>query len=287
MDFRQLKYFLAVAEEGQITKAAQRLHVTQPPLSQQLILLEKELGVQLFERGKKHIRLTEAGNILRNRAEQMMELKKVTLNDLQESTAGISGRLMIGTIPSTAGSILPGHIQKFHQRYPKVTFHVRQGETLKILELLNVGIIEIGIVRTPVDYEQYDYILLPEEDMVVGALPGMLSDCTEPLEISQLADKPLLAHHRHAAPTIVEHCRQQGLDPTLLCTSDDITLLLLWANLGLGVAIVPESAVDILPASSLTFYKLKGPYLKTTTAVLWSKKHPLSAAGSHFIEFFK
>jgi DNA-binding transcriptional LysR family regulator len=217
----------------------------------------------------------------------MMELKKVTLNDLQESTAGISGRLMIGTIPSSAGSLLPGLIQKFHQQYPKVTFHVRQGETLKILELLNVGIIEIGIVRTPVDYEQYDYILLPEEDMVAAALPAMLPACTEPLEISQLADKPLLAHHRHAAPTIVEHCRQQGLEPSLLCTSDDITLLLLWANLGLGVAIVPESAVDILPGSSLTFHKLRGPYLKTTTAVLWSKKHPLSAAGSHFIEFFK
>lgn len=286
MDLRQLKYFLAIAEEGQITKAAKRLNVTQPPLSQQLILLEKELGIQLFNRGKKHIRLTEAGNILQRRAEQMMELMKTTVNELQEATEGISGRLAIGAITSSGGSLLPNHIQKFHKCYPKVTFHLRQGETQKILELLKVGIIEIGFVRFPVDYELYDYLILPEESMVVAANANMLQTRTAPLEILQLMGQPLLVHQRHVT-MITEHCRQSGFDPTILCTSDDITPLLIWANLGLGIAIVPESAINLFTGSSLCFYEMAPPTIKTTSALIWPKKRPLSAAATHFIALFK
>ena len=286
MDLHQLKYFLAVAEEGQITKAAKRLNVTQPPLSQQLILLEKELGIHLFDRGQKRIRLTEAGNILERRAKQIMELMTTTVNELQEATDGIGGRLAIGTITSSGGSLLPGFIQKFHQHYPKVTFHLRQGETAKILELLNVGIIEIGFVRFPVDRKLYDFLILPEEAMIFAANDDMLQPANKPVEISQLMGKPLLVHHRHVA-TVSEYCRQAGFDPTILCMSDDISPLLTWANWGLGIAIVPESASNLLPGSTLHFYKMASPAIKTTSAVIWSKKHPLSAAANHFIELFR
>ncbi len=286
MDLRPLKYFLAVAHEGQITKAAKRLKITQPPLSQQLILLEKELGIQLFERGKKRIRLTEAGIILQIRAEQMIELMKTTVNELQEATDGISGRLMIGTITSSGGSLLPKLIQEFHQYYPNVTFELRQGETLKILELLNIGIIEIGLVRFPVDYELYDYLILPEEPMIIAATANRLEPLTGPLKLSQLMDQPLLLHQRHV-PMVTEHCRQAGFEPTILCTSDDINPLLIWANLGLGIAIVPESASNLFPRSSLVFYEMAPPAIKTISAVIWLKKRRLSAAAIHFIALFK
>jgi len=288
MDLRQLKYFLAVAETGQITKAAKRLNITQPPLSQQLILLEKELGLKLFERGKKRIHLTTAGNILHNRAEQMMELMKTTMNELQETNEGIAGKLTLGTVTSSGGSLLPERIQQFHHQYPKVTFDLRQGETLKVLELLTIGIIEIGFVRFPVDYEQYDFLPLPEESMVVAAnsASALFPSSTVPLNLSQLIAQPLLIHQRHVT-MITEHFRQAGLEPTILCTSDDITPLLIWASLGLGIAIVPESAIKLFPGSSLVFYKMASPALKTISAVVWSKKRPLSAAATHFIELFK
>jgi DNA-binding transcriptional LysR family regulator len=286
VDFRQLKYFLAVAEEGQITKAAKRLNVTQPPLSQQLILLEKELGIQLFERGKKHIRLTEAGHILRNRAEQMMELMKTVENELQETTNGISGRLSIGTITSSGNSLLPERIQKFHQCYPKVSFHVRQVETVKILELLDAGVIEIGIVRFPVDSARYDYILLPAEPMVVAASAHIFQFTAATLELSQLIDHPLLIHQRHQF-MISEHCRQAGFEPRILCTSNDITPLLIWANLGIGIAIVPASAINLLPGSSLAFHEIANPLLRTTSAVIWLRKRSLSVAAAHFIALFR
>ncbi|MBP2654315.1 MAG: catM 2 [Firmicutes bacterium] len=283
MDLRQLKYFLAVAEEGQITKAAKRLNITQPPLSQQIILLEKELGLQLFERGKDHIRLTEAGSILQRRSHQIIEIITTTVTELQETTTGISGKLTIGTITSSGGSLLPDYIKKFHQCYPKVTFNVRQGETQKILELLNLGIVEIGLVRFPFDNKRYNSIIMPEESMVVAATANKFNSSS--LELNQLAEQPLLVHQRHV-PLLVDHCRQAGFEPTILCTSDDISPLLIWANLAIGLAIVPESAINLLPLSSLTFYQLT-PSIKTTSAVIWVKKRPLSAAAARFITLFE
>lgn len=286
MDLRQLKYFLTVAQEGQITKAAKRLNITQPPLSQQLILLEKELGIKLFDRGKKHILLTEAGKVLQHRAEQMMELMKTTVCELQEANNGISGKLTIGTITSSGGSLLPNYIQEFHQCYPKVTFHLRQGETEKILELLKIGIIEIGFVRFPFDRDLYDYRTLPEEAMVVAAVPKWVQQDIETLNLTELIGKPLLLHQRHV-PIITEQCRNHGFEPTILCTSDDITPLLIWANSGLGVAIVPESAIHLFSGSSLSFHEITLPTIRTTSAIIWFKNRPLSAAATHFIALLK
>ncbi|MBP2651273.1 MAG: catM 2 [Firmicutes bacterium] len=284
MDIRQLKYFLAIAEEGQITRAAKRLNITQPPLSQQIISLEKELGLQLFDRGKTSIRLTQAGTLLQTRAQQLLELLQTTVNELQETANGISGRLTIGTITSSSGSLLPENIKVFHKMYPKVTFHIRQGETEKILKLLNLGLVEIGLVRFPVDCNVYDFIKLPEEGMVVAATEDVLVPGATPLTLNQLKGKPLLIHQRHV-PMVKEYSHQAGFEPTILCTSDDISPLLLLANLGFGIALVPKSAINLLPASSLYFHELT-PFISTTSAVIWSKKQPLSVAANHFIALF-
>ena len=287
MEFRQLRYFLAVAEEGQITKAAKRLNITQPPLSQQLILLERELGVKLIERNKKQICLTEAGYLLQSRAEQILELVKTTVNDLQDVSDGVKGKLMIGTITSSGRSIIPEHIQFFHKRYPKISFDLKQGETRKILELLNSGIIELGIVRFPFDSETYDYITLPDEPMVAVAAPGVCEQSAEQnLRLDDLRDEDLLIHRRHET-IILEYCQQMGFQPSILCTSDDITPLLIWANLGIGVAIVPKSSVHLLAGSSLKVREITSPLLTTTRAVIWHKKRSLSSIASRFIELFK
>lgn len=151
MDIRQLRYFITIAEEGNITKAARRLHIAQPPLSQQLKLLEEELGVKLVERGSRQIQLTDAGKILRHRAEQVVELVDSTIKELKDFNEGLQGTLSVGTVPSSGSTLLPERIYNFHENYPGVSFQIWEGDTYRILDLLNNGVIEIGIVRTPIN----------------------------------------------------------------------------------------------------------------------------------------
>jgi len=282
MDFRQLRYFLAVAEEGQITKAAKRLHITQPPLSQQMQLLEKELGVQLLERGSRTIRLTEAGQALRNRAEQMVELMKKTMYELQEVSEGVRGLLTIGTITSFGGTLLPSMIQKFNHSYPDITFKLWQGETFRILELLNTGVIEIGIIRFPVDSGLYDFIPLPTEPMVAVAHPSWLTTTSPTIRLDELKDKPLMIHRRYE-PKLIDHCHHAGFTPHILCSSDDIIPLLLCANQKVGILVVPRSAANILPSSDLVYKEITNPTIETTSSIIWLKGRPLSIAAKHFL----
>ena len=280
MEFRQLKYFLAIAEEGQITKAAERLNITQPPLSQQIILLEKELGVQLLHRSKKQIQLTEAGRILQKRAEQVVELLKAAVAEVQESVEGISGKLSIGSITSSGRSLVPDYTMRYHLLYPKVSFDLRQGDSRRILDLLEAGLIEIGLVRLPIDETKYNFIVLPQERMVVVSTPHAFPmEEKDELKLTQLENTPLLILRRYA-PIISEYCRN------ILCVSDDVTPLLLWVRLGLGVAIVPESSVNLLQGAPLSVRAIDTPAFTTTGAVIWRKTHSLSATALHFINMF-
>ncbi len=287
MELRQLKYFLAVAEERQITKAAERLNMTQPPLSQQLILLEKELGVQLMQRDKKRIRLTEAGHILHKRAEQILELVNTTVDEVREADSGISGQLTIGTITSFGRSYIPEYIRQYHQRYPRVTFTLRQGETSRILELLDSGIIEIGIVRLPVNTTQYESIVLPSENMMAVMTPEMndFPDGAE-LQLAHLKDKSILINRRYV-PQFTDYCKKAGFEPTILCQSDDVTALLIWMRMGLGIAILPKTSLHMLQGSPLVVRKIANPSLEITSAIIWLKKHSLSTAAAHFIDLFQ
>lgn len=286
MDLRQLKYFLVVAEEGQITKAAKRLFITQPPLSQQLIALEKELGIQLFERTGREMRLTDAGRTLKEQAERIFELVDRTIVQLQETSGGISGHLSIGTITTSGNSHLSARLQKFHRAYPKISFYIRQAETDKILEMLDSGLIDVGIVRFPVNCDRYDFISFPEESMALAMMAAGVGRDLGAAEAKRLLAKPLLVHHRHQS-MVVEYCHRLGLEPDFLCISDDIIPLLLLANSGIGVAVLPESAKNVFPGAALTYRTLSDPAFTTTSALVWPKKRPPRPAASRFIAFFQ
>lgn len=286
MDIRQLKYFLAVAEEGLVTKAADRLHITQSPLSQQMILLEKELGVQLLQRTKKHIGLTEAGYVLKRKAEQILDLTQSAMNEVRETANGIRGKLTIGIINSSGRLLLPEVIRSFHQTYPLVSFDLRQGDTQHILELLNSHLIDIGFVRLPVDSSLYDYVTVPTEGMVMVAHSQVTAIEDEELPLIHLKDQPLLIHRRYET-IIFDYFHQNGFEPNILCTSDEIVPLLTWSLRGLGIAIVPEFATNLLSNPSLIIKKIIKPVVTTSSALIWRKNEVLSATVTHFINIFQ
>lgn len=286
MDIKQLDYFLKITEEMSITRAAERLHIAQPHLSQQLKLLEDELGVKLVERNTRHLQITEAGLILQRRAAQIMELKDATNRELSDFKKGLNGMLSIGTISTAGNTLLKERICQFHENYPGVSFQIREGGTYNILELLKTGVVEIGIIRTPIAAEGFNMIDLPDEPMVAatGGSTYWYSERKD-LTIADLADVPLLIVPRYES-VIVESCNKAGFNPRIICESDDAGLILQWAKSGMGVAVIPMTWLNIIPNLELQHFVLNEAELVTRTAIIWVKKKYLSPVAKHFLGLF-
>ncbi|MBI6871552.1 LysR family transcriptional regulator [Clostridium aciditolerans] len=287
MDIKQLKYFLAIAEEGQITGAAKRLNIAQPPLSYHLKLLEEELGVKLVERGSRKIQLTDAGKILRNRAEQMLELAQSTVKELKDFSTGLKGTLSIGTVSSSGATLLPERIKSFHSEYPGVSFEVWEGNTFRILEILNNGVIEIGIVRTPFNTDEFEVRFLSKEPMIaVYAKDCNWLEENKSISLADLIDKPLIIYRRFEK-IISESCLKVGFEAKIICKNDDARTTLLWAQSGIGIAIVPKTALELVKSTNLKYKDISEPSLETSIAAIWRKDRYLSTAAKHFLEFFE
>lgn len=286
LDIKQLKYFMAIAEEEQITSAAKRLHISQPPLSYQLKTLEEELGVKLVERGSRKVKLTDAGRMLRNRAEQIIELTETTEKELKDFSQGIEGTLSIGTVSTSGTALLPERLNKFHKLYPSINFEIWEGNTYKMLELLNHGLIEIAIVRTPFNIENYEAICLEAEPMV--AVVNTSFECSlnvESIVIEELKDKPLIIYRRFEKQ-IIDVCHAAGFEPTIFCKNDDARTTLLWADKGLGIAIVPKSAIQLIGSTNLKYTVIEAPVLNTQIVAIWMKGRYISSAAQNFLEVF-
>ncbi|PFI66848.1 LysR family transcriptional regulator [Priestia megaterium] len=286
MDIKQLIYFLTIAEEGNISKAAERLHMAQPPLSQQLKLLEEELGVILFERNTRRMQITDAGQLLQNRAQQIIELMEKTSKELNDLKEGSQGILSIGTISSAGETLVPIMVQNFHKVYPGVDFRIKESSTFEILELVKRGVVEIGVIRTPFNLETFDYISLPEEPMVAAALHSLLDTSKTFLHLDELKGKPLLFHNRYAN-NIEEVCKKSGFAPKVKCRIDDTRTMLNWASAGMGIALIPRDMRALIPDSNLRFIEIKEETLATKIIIIWRKNHYLSTPARHFLEFFK
>lgn len=287
MDIKQLKYFLTIAEEEQITSAAKKLNISQPPLSYQLKALEDEIGVKLVERGSRKIRLTDAGHILRNRAEQIVELTEATYRELKDLSKGFQGTLSIGTVSSSGPTLFDKRLKIFNEKYPLINFEIYEGNTYKIIEYLNNGLIQIGIVRTPFNMDGFDYILT-EPELMVAVMSEELywNDNNDTILINELKDKPLVVYRRFEG-LIKERCAAAGFEPNLFCKNDDARTTLLWADKGLGIGIVPHSAMRLIPNNNLKYKIIKDSFLESQIAAIWVKGKYISTSAKHFLDIFK
>ena len=197
MDIKQLTYFIAIAEEGTITQAANKLHMAQPPLSTQLKLLEDELGVKLIERGARKIKLTDAGKILYKRAKHILEITTSTEKEIEEFRKGIQGTLKLGTISSSGAVLLSKRIIDFNKKYPNIKFEIHEGNTYELIEKLNSGIIEVGIVRTPFNSKNFQCLFLEAEPMVAVMSENYnFETTTDEIFLEDLKHIPLIIYRR-------------------------------------------------------------------------------------------
>jgi DNA-binding transcriptional LysR family regulator len=285
MDLKQLSYFSVICEERNLTKASARLHVAQPHLSHLLKSLEDELGVKLVERSTRSFKLTEAGERLHRRAQQLLELLDSTSRELRDFRSGVIGTLSIGTIHTSGDLLLPSRIKSFNQCYPEVNFDIRECGSVEIIEMLKNGVIEIGIIRLPMLSETFDSITLPPEPMVaVSGKQGFFKGRGDSVELSWLASGPLLVHRRYEG-IIREAFMKRGLEPRVFCMIEDTKSILMYALAGLGTAIIPRDWVNAIPDLELEFREIMEPSLETGTSIIWMDEH-LSPAGRHFLKYF-
>lgn len=289
MDIRQMEYFLTVCEEGQITKAARRLNMAQPPLSQQIQKLEEEAGTALLERNGHRIFPTEAGALLYERAKQVLALVRTTEKDLYNMGEGRQGTLRLGMVMSSSAFVLQSCLPVFHSRYPQARLQLWEGDTNRVAGLVDQGIAEIGIIRTPFSFENYSYAddgSGNRSPMLAVFQPQWIPDLgAGDLPFNLLKNKPLIIHRRHEQ-NVIEACTAHGFVPDLFCRCDDVRSMLTLAATGMGVCLIPQPRFHWKPESGVRTVRVEEPLLMTGTAVIWRKDVALSPVAENFIRIF-
>lgn len=284
MDLKKLLYFVAIVEEGQITRAANRLHMAQPPLSLQLKAIEEELGVTLIERSNKSMELTQSGLTFYYRAKEILNSVDGMITEVKDQGIGIRGKLSIGTVMSCV-SYLPRPIQISQQRYPAVTFQVWEGDSHRVEELLQGRVIELGITRLPLESNNLDIVRLIAEPLVAVQPSDWNVFRTPTISIEELKEYPLMVLHGQGGKGLfemfVEMCQSFDFNPRIICESPDVATLLTLSDSGVGIAIVPKSAIQLRPHGTLSYAEIT-PLLKSDTALIWLKNRRLSQVAEHF-----
>lgn len=288
MELRELKYFLAIAREQSISKAAEFLFMTQPSLSRQMQNLEKEIGKKLFVRGNKKITLTETGLLLRKRAEEMLALYEKTQSEILAPPESISGDIYIGGGESHAIQTVAKAAKNLLAENPDIIFHFFSGDTSDVTEKLDKGLIDFGILVEPADLSKYDYLRLPLKD-AWGVL--MRKD-------SPLAEKEFITpEDLHNAPVIrskqtmkknelFDWFRKDAESMNVVATYNLIYNASVLVKEGLGYAVGLDRLINTTGDSELCFRPLK-PKIETSLAVVWKKYQVFSKAAEKFLDILK
>lgn len=288
MEIRVLRYFLTVAREEGINRAAEVLHITQPTLSRQLSQLEKEVGVKLFHRGAKKITLTNEGILLRRRAEEILSLVDRTERELAWQDELVEGRIVIGGGELAAMQVLPEIIEEFRKKYPLVTFDLFTGNADLVKEQMEKGLIDIGVLLEPVDIEKFDFIRLKgKERWVVLMRPDDPLAEKEAVSAKDLENVPLILPRRTNVQNELSNWLGDSFqEEQAVFTSNLTTNSALMVQQGLAYSIVIEGSVPFWDKEKIACRPLL-PELTASSVFAWKKQQPFSLAATKFIEHLK
>ncbi len=291
MELRVLQYFLAVAREQSIVRAAESLHLSQPTLSTQIKAMEEELGKQLLIRGTKGSRkvtLTEEGMILRKRAEEILNLVQKTEREISLSDQVIVGDVYIGAGETDAVRFIAKAAKELYQAYPGIHYHIASGNAEFVLERLDKGLIDFGIVFGPVDHTKYNSIPLPYKD-TWGVLMRKDSSLAEKKEIlpEDLWDKPLIiSHQENQGGLLLNWIKKEFSELEVVATYNLLFNASLLVEEGLGYAIGFDKIINTSDNSILCFRPLS-PKREESMSIVWKKYQMFSKASEKFMEKLK
>ena len=282
MDLRVLRYFLTVAKEQSFTKAAKQLHITQPTLSRQLAALEAELGVTLFDRGGHGITLTNEGILLKRRALEMVDLEDKIASEFKGSDGIVEGTITVGCGEFMAVEIFARICKIYKEKYPMVRFAVHTGTADTVFEMMNRGLVDIGLFLEPVNTEGLDYIRIQGSDhWIVGIKPDAEK---EYITKEDLIDLPLILPERLTVQSELANWFGKDFNRlNIAFTSNLGTNAGVMALYGLGYPVSVEGAGRYWRSDLLVQKKLY-PEIKTSTVIAWRRNIPYSTAVSKLIE---
>lgn len=236
MEIKQLEYFRAIVDEGTISGAARALHMTQPPLSYQMKMLEEELQVRLFARGSKHIRLTEAGKALYVRAESLLTMTDITKREVIKVSQATT--IHLGVTPSTV-NMMAKYLVKYTSHHPDIRFVIHDGSTFTLKDELENGILDVTTLRTPIALNGFCSKLLRQEQLMAMVPQGQEEGLRE-LTLEELAGHHLILSKRHRK-YVLSIFEKHGLSCDVYYECEDARTAMSLAASGLGTAILPAS----------------------------------------------
>ena len=287
MELRTLRYFLAVAREESITLAAERLHITQPTLSRQLIELEDSLGAKLFIRGGRNqkITLTEEGFFLRRRAEEIIDLADRTQAAFEAGDDQVAGDVYLGIGETNAVRLLARAANSLHHRNPYIRFHINSGDRAVVSEQLDRGLIDFGLFLGPMDSAKYDCLTLPCRDHW-----GVLIRKDDPLAQREsirprdLWKQPLIWPRQPTSDNLLLQWIRKKPEELNIVTSYSLVFnAALLTDEGMGVTITLDRLINTAGDCHLCFRPLEPP-LEMEGHIVWQKRHSFTRAASLFLK---
>ena len=289
MEIRVLKYFLTVAREGSITGAANSLHLTQPTLSRQLQDLEKELGQQLLIRGKYKISLTPEGMILRKRAEEIVDMVEKTEAEFRSINDIIGGDIYIGCGETDSMKLIAEVMKEIQEEYPEIKFHIHSGNAEDVIEKLDKGLLDFGILIQPIDLSKYDHISIPQKDVwgVVMRTDSPLAK-KKSINLEDLKNVPLIASRqmskKYSADSGFLDWFGEDFDRlNITATYNLVYNAAIMVEAGMGYAVTLDKLIRNIENGCICFRQLD-PKLESGLDVVWKKYQVFSPAAKLFLE---
>ena len=288
MDIRTLSYFVVIAEELNITKAAEKLCMSQPPLSSQMKTLEEELDTVLFIRGKRHLQLTESGKLLYRHAKEILSLVNKTSEEIRAMGKGMRGKISIGLVEGSAPIIAASWIEKFVANYNNVEFLVVDGNSDELIAKLRSGLIDMAVITSPCDNTLLNSFKVGQEKMTafmskdnpLAALPG------NTIDLSMLKDKPLIIPSRESMNRMItKWFKEIHAEPHIVCRMDNYLDVAALAGRNIGISLFPKTSYIL--NEQLVAKEIVNPERYVEYLFVWLKNKPLSLLDEAFIDHVK
>ena len=288
MELRHLRYFVTLAEELHFGRAAERLHIAQPPLSQQIRQLENELGFELFHRTKRKVELSEAGEVFLVEVQQIFRQLEQAIFLGRQVSRGEIGQLVIGFVSSAAYNILPDLLLHFRNNNPNINLELHELTTDEQLCWLQSGRIDVGFVRPPVDENTYESKIVFKESLIIALPENHLLANQEKVSLQSLKNESFILFPRLLAPglydLIISFCQQVGFSPKVAQEAIQMQTIVSLVAAEIGVAIVPES-LQHLRRTGVVYKSFVEETPQVSIAMIW-RKDDISVILKRFLEVF-